>query len=69
MADKKKYWIQSAVKHPGALHKTAKIKKGSKIPVSKLRSLLHSKNVTTRRRAQFAMNMKKIRERRMKRSA
>ena len=40
----------------GKLRKTAKAKKGSKIPVSKLRSMKKSKNPTTRKRATFALN-------------
>lgn len=35
MADKKK-WIQKAVKHPGALHKSLGVKMGVKIPSKKL---------------------------------
>jgi hypothetical protein len=34
MADKK--WIQSAIKHPGALRKELGVKKGEKIPAKKL---------------------------------
>jgi len=37
MADKK-FWIQSAIKRPGALRKALKIKAGKKIPASKLES-------------------------------
>ncbi len=29
-------WIQGAIKHPGALHRALKVKKGEKIPASKL---------------------------------
>jgi len=29
-------WIQSAIKHPGALHKELGVKKGEKIPAKKL---------------------------------
>jgi len=40
----------------GKLRKTAKVKKGRKIPASKLRSMKRSKNPTTRKRATFALN-------------
>jgi oligoendopeptidase F len=40
----------------GKLRKTAKVKKGKKIPVSKLRSMKNSKSATTRKRATFALN-------------
>jgi oligoendopeptidase F len=40
----------------GKLRKTAKAKKGRKIPVSKLRAMKRSKNPKTRRRATFALN-------------
>jgi len=40
----------------GKLRKTAKVKKGKKIPVSKLRSMKRSKNPKTRKRATFALN-------------
>lgn len=43
----------------GKLHKTAKVKSGKKIPVSKLRSLKKSKSPTTRKRATFALNARK----------
>jgi hypothetical protein len=35
MAEKKK-WIQSAVQHPGALHKQLGVPQGQKIPAKKL---------------------------------
>lgn len=39
MATKKKNknWISSAIKHPGALHEELGVKKGKKIPTSKLK--------------------------------
>jgi hypothetical protein len=40
----------------GKLRKAAKVKKGRKIPVSKLRSMKKSKNPKTRQRANFALN-------------
>lgn len=43
----------------GKLRKTAKVKKGRKIPVSKLRAMKRSKNPKTRKRATFALNARK----------
>lgn len=46
----------------GKLRKTAKAKKGKKIPVSKLRAMKRSKNPKTRKRATFALNARKWRK-------
>ena len=43
----------------GKLRKSARTKKGKKIPASKLRSLKKSKNPKTRKRATFAMNARR----------
>ncbi len=43
----------------GKLRKTAKVKKGKKIPVAKLRAMKKSKNPKTRKRATFALNARK----------
>jgi oligoendopeptidase F len=43
----------------GKLRKSAKVKKGKKIPVSKLRAMKKSKNPKTRKRATFALNARK----------
>lgn len=40
----------------GKLRKTAGVKKGRKIPASKLRQMKRSRNPKTRRRATFALN-------------
>jgi oligoendopeptidase F len=48
----------------GRLRKTAGVKKGQKIPASKLRRLKKSKNPKTRKRATFALNARKWRKRR-----
>ena len=45
----------------GKLRKSAKTRKGSKIPVAKLRKLKKSKNPKTRQRANFALNARKFR--------
>lgn len=57
MAEK---WIQKAVKHPGALHKSLHVKEGEKIPAKKLEKAEHSKNPTTRKRAALAETLKKM---------
>jgi len=54
----KKKWIQDAIKHPGALRKSLHVKEGEKIPASKLKKAEHSKNPTTRRRANLAETLK-----------
>ena len=58
---KPKKWIQKAikVKEKGALHKTLGIPVGQKIPMAKLKQALRSPDLTTRRRAQLAVNLRK----------
>jgi len=58
MSDK---WIQGAIKHPGALRKKLHVKEGEKIPEKKLEKAEHSKNPTTRRQANLAETLKKLR--------
>lgn len=61
MADakpKKKKWIKSAIKHPGALHRDLHVPEGQKIPEAKLKAAEHSENPTVRHRAQSAETMK-----------
>lgn len=55
-----KKWIQGAIKHPGALHKSLHVKAGEKIPVSKIKKAEHSKNPTLRKRAVLAETLKKM---------
>ena len=43
----------------GALHEQLGVPKGEKIPVSTLKEKAQSKNETTRKRAQFALNARK----------
>ena len=45
----------------GKLRKSAKAKKGKKIPVKKLQQMKRSKNPKTRKRATFALNARKWR--------
>lgn len=56
MAEKK--WIQGAIKHKGALHKSLGVPEGKKIPEKKLEKAEHSKNPTTRKRAALAETLK-----------
>lgn len=58
----KEKFIQKAIKHPGALRKTLKVKEGEKIPESKLKKAEHSKNPTTRKRAHLAETLGKLRK-------
>jgi hypothetical protein len=51
-----KKWVQKAFsKNKGALHKTLDVPKDEKIPLAKLEKAEHSKNKTTRKRAELAM--------------
>lgn len=50
--------IQINPANQGKMRKTAGAKSGQNIPVSKLRKLKNSKNPTTRKRANFALNAK-----------
>jgi len=56
MSEKK--WIQEAIKEKGSLRKSLNVKKGQKIPASKLEAAEHSKNPKTRKRAQLASTLK-----------
>ncbi len=58
MTDK---FIQKAIKHPGALRKKLKVKKGNKIPLDKLEKASHSKNSTTKKQANLAITLRKMR--------
>ena len=53
---RKRSGIKIKKSNQGKLRKTAKVKKGKKIPVSKLRAMKKSKNPKTRKRATFALN-------------
>lgn len=56
---KRKSGIHIKKKNRGKLRASTKTKKGQKIPLSTLRRLAKSKNPTTRKRAQFALNARK----------
>lgn len=55
----KKNWIQGAIKHPGALHKTLGVPAGKKIPAKKLAAAAKKSGVTGRR-ARLAKTLKKL---------
>jgi hypothetical protein len=54
-----KKWIQGAIKHPGALHKTLGVPAGQKIPAKKLAAAAKKGGVTGRR-ARLAKTLKKL---------
>lgn len=56
-------WIQKAIKHKGALHKSLGVPEGKKIPAKKLEKATHSKNPTLRKRAVLAETLKRLRKR------
>ena len=56
-----KKWIQSAIKKPGALRRTLGIKKGVKIPVSRLRSAAKQKGKTGQR-ARLALKLRSFKK-------
>ena len=58
MSRVKKDWIKSAIKKPGALRRTLKVKAGDKIPEKKLDKALNSKNKLTAKRARLAKTLK-----------
>ena len=60
MAKKKKDWIKSAIKRPGALRKSLGVKEGQKIPRAKLAAAA-KKGGTLGRRARLAITLGKMR--------
>ena len=55
-----KNWIQKAIKKPGALRKSLKIKKGQKIPLKKLQAAA-MKGGKLGRRARLALTLRRLR--------
>ncbi len=51
-------WIDGAIKHPGALHKSLEVPQGQNIPDSKIQKATHSSNDTLARRARLALTLK-----------
>jgi hypothetical protein len=56
----KKRWIQKAIKRPGALRKSLKIKKGQKIPLKKLKAA-SKKSGKLGQRARLALTLRRLR--------
>jgi len=56
----KKRWIQKAIKKPGALRKSLKIKKGQKIPLKKLQAAA-KKGGKLGQRARLALTLRRLR--------
>ena len=61
----KKRWIQSAIKKPGALRRQMGVKKGQKIPASKLKKAAKAKGKLGRR-ARLAITLRKLRKKKKK---
>ena len=57
--EKKKKWIQDAIKKPGALHKSLKVKSNKDIPVSKLEKA-SKKGGKLGKRARLALTLRKL---------
>ena len=57
----KKNWIKEAIKNPGALRKTAGVKKGEKIPAKKLNEFAKKPGVTGQR-ARLAKTLSKMKK-------
>jgi len=53
-----KNFIAKAIKKPGALRATLKVKKGKNIPAKKLQAALKSNSIVTRKRAVLARTLK-----------
>ena len=61
----KRKWIQKAIKEPGALRRQMGVKKGQKIPISKLRKAAKAKGKLGRR-ARLALTLRKLRKKKKK---
>lgn len=57
--DDQKYWIQQAIKKPGALRAQLGVKKGQKIPVAKLEAAA-KKGGKLGKRARLAKTLRKL---------
>lgn len=53
-------FIQSAIKHPGALHRALGVKPGQKIPEDKMAMAKHSTDPHLRRMANLATTLKRL---------
>jgi len=61
LSESEKNWIKGAVKHPGALHRALHVKKGEKIPASKLK-VKDSDTPKMKRMKTLAKTLKKMRK-------
>lgn len=61
MAEKKKKWIQDAIKKPGALHKELGVPEGKKIPAKKLKAAA-KKGGKLGQRARLAETLSKMKK-------
>lgn len=59
--ERKKFWIQDAIKKPGALRKQLKTKKGKKIPAKTLAKAAKKKGKLGKR-ARLAQTLKKFKK-------
>lgn len=59
MANAKQHWIQNAIKHHGALHKTLGVPIGQKIPADKLHAAAAQPGITGQR-ARLAITLKHL---------
>lgn len=55
-------FIQKAIKHPGALHKSLGVPENEKIPAKKIAKAAHSDNPLLAKRARFAQTLAKLRK-------
>lgn len=55
-------WIAKAIKKPGALHRSLGVKRGRKIPLSRLRSAA-KRGGKLGKRARLAVTLRKLRNR------
>ena len=51
-------WIQGAIKHPGALHRSLGVPQGEKIPAKRIARAVHSSNPLLAKRARLAQTLK-----------
>lgn len=59
---KSKKWIQSAIKHKGALHKELHVPLDKKIPLQKIEKASHSNNPKLAKRATLAKTLRGLRK-------
>lgn len=61
-------WIQKAIKRPGALRKKLGVKKGAKISKKRLEKAKKSDNPRTRKQANLAVTLRKLRNKASKKA-